>query len=165
MQNGRDSFGVQCSYTSFRTDQATPIGRTTVYEDSGTFVAFSLLLKHVSDHCSFCFAPVLAFCGDGAVGWQNVACDFVWHLSSHCVRRANSPPLLGKRLSQSCDDQQSVSLVQFLRVLFEQKDIREFFSDWKKDPVLAIAHKEASVWYSGGGKTPLGKPPRKRSLR
>ena len=54
-----------------------------------------------------------------------------------------------------------------LEHLFEQKDIREFFSDWKKDPVLAIAHREASVWYLGGGKTPLGKPPspRKRSLR
>ena len=53
-----------------------------------------------------------------------------------------------------------------LEHLFEQKDIREFFSDWKKDPVLTIAHKEACLWYLGGGKTPLGKPPfqsRKRS--
>jgi hypothetical protein len=52
-----------------------------------------------------------------------------------------------------------------LEHLFEQKDIREAFSDWKKDPVLAIAHKEASVWYLGGGKTLLGKSPRKRSRR
>jgi hypothetical protein len=55
-----------------------------------------------------------------------------------------------------------------LEHLFEQKDIREFFSDWKKDPVLAIAHKEACLWYLGGEKTPLGKPPlpsRKRSRR
>ena len=55
-----------------------------------------------------------------------------------------------------------------LEHLFEQKDIREFFSDWKKEPVLAIAHKEACAWYLGGGKTPLGKPPfvpRKRSHR
>ena len=52
-----------------------------------------------------------------------------------------------------------------LEHLFEHKDIREFFSDWKKDPVLAIAHKEASVWYLDGGKTLLGKSPRKRSRR
>jgi hypothetical protein len=55
-----------------------------------------------------------------------------------------------------------------LEHLFEQKDIREYFSDWKKDPVLAIAHKEACVWYMGGGKTPLGRPPsarRKHSRR
>jgi hypothetical protein len=55
-----------------------------------------------------------------------------------------------------------------LEHLFEQKDIREFFSDWNKDPVLAIAHKEACLWYLGGGETPLGKPPvrpRKRSRR
>jgi hypothetical protein len=52
-----------------------------------------------------------------------------------------------------------------LEHLFEQKDIRDFFSDWKNDPALAIAHKEASEWYLGGGNTPLGKPlfaPRKR---
>lgn len=46
-----------------------------------------------------------------------------------------------------------------LEHLFEQKDIREFFSDWQKDEVLAIAHKEASEWYESGGTSPLGKPP------
>lgn len=46
-----------------------------------------------------------------------------------------------------------------LEHLFEQTDIRNFFSDWKRDPVLAVAHKEASEWYMGGGRTPLGKPP------
>jgi hypothetical protein len=51
-----------------------------------------------------------------------------------------------------------------LEHLFEQKDIREFFSDWKNDGVLAVAHKDACDWYLGGGNTPLGKqvfPPRK----
>jgi hypothetical protein len=55
-----------------------------------------------------------------------------------------------------------------LEHLFEQKDIREFFSDWKKDPVLTIAHKEACEWYLGVGKNPLGRRPsvtRKRSRR
>jgi hypothetical protein len=45
-----------------------------------------------------------------------------------------------------------------LEHLFEQKDIREFFADWKTHPVLARAHKEASEWYLGGGKTLLGRP-------
>jgi hypothetical protein len=42
---------------------------------------------------------------------------------------------------------------------FEQKDIRKFFSDWQEDEVLAVAHREASEWYKGGGSSPLGKPP------
>lgn len=45
-----------------------------------------------------------------------------------------------------------------LEHLFEQKDIRQFFSDWKQHPVLTVAYEEASLWYLGGGKTPLGKP-------
>jgi hypothetical protein len=44
-----------------------------------------------------------------------------------------------------------------LEHLFEQKDIREFFSDWKQRPGLAVAYGAASDWYLGGGKTPLGK--------
>jgi len=45
-----------------------------------------------------------------------------------------------------------------LEHLFEQKDIRDFFADWKTHPVLAEAHRKASEWYLGGGKTPLGTP-------
>jgi hypothetical protein len=52
-----------------------------------------------------------------------------------------------------------------LEHLFELKDIRDFFADWKKHPVLAMAHKMASEWYLGGGKTPLGKPPFEHSKR
>jgi len=46
-----------------------------------------------------------------------------------------------------------------LEHLFEQKQIRKFFSDWQKDDGLAVAYEEASEWYKGGGKSPLGKPP------
>jgi hypothetical protein len=46
-----------------------------------------------------------------------------------------------------------------LEHLFEQKDIRKFFSDWQKDEILKVAHAEASEWYKGGGRTPLGRPP------
>lgn len=45
-----------------------------------------------------------------------------------------------------------------LEHLFEQKEIRQFFADWKRHPVLAVAYEEASLWSLGGGKTPLGKP-------
>jgi len=46
-----------------------------------------------------------------------------------------------------------------LEHLFEEKQIRKFFSDWQKDDGLAMAYEEASEWYKGGGKSPLGKPP------
>ena len=46
-----------------------------------------------------------------------------------------------------------------LEHMFEQKEIREFFSDWKSDQMLAVAYEEASEWYKGGGTSPLGKPP------
>jgi hypothetical protein len=45
-----------------------------------------------------------------------------------------------------------------LEHLFEQKDIRDFFADWRTHPVLGIAHREASQWYLEGGKTALGRP-------
>lgn len=46
-----------------------------------------------------------------------------------------------------------------LEHLFEQKQIRKFFSNWQNDVVLAEAYRESSEWYKGGGKTPLGEPP------
>jgi hypothetical protein len=45
-----------------------------------------------------------------------------------------------------------------LEHLFEQKDIRKFFSDWQKDEILKVAFDEASEWYKGGGRTPFGRP-------
>jgi hypothetical protein len=73
---------------------------------------------------------------------------------------------LGRLYAEGDQSLRTCIVTATLEHLFEQKDIREFFSDWKKDPVLAAAHKEASEWYLGGGNTPLGKPPsrpRKRS--
>jgi len=46
-----------------------------------------------------------------------------------------------------------------LEHLLEQKHFREFFEDWRKDPVLKVAYEEALLWHQGGGKTPLGEPP------
>ena len=55
------------------------------------------------------------------------------------------------RLYKEGDPDTRVSIVQAtLEHLFEQDQIREFFSDWKNDEVLAVAHEEASEWYTGG---------------
>jgi hypothetical protein len=52
------------------------------------------------------------------------------------------------------------SIVQAtLEHLFEHRDVRKVFSGWQKDAVLAEAHAEASEWYKGGGRSPLGRPP------
>jgi len=73
---------------------------------------------------------------------------------------------LGRLYDEGDESLRTCIVTATLEHLFEQKDIRDFFSDWKEHPVLAIAHKEASAWYLGGGKTPLGKPhlPRARVL-
>ena len=72
---------------------------------------------------------------------------------------------LGRLYTEGDEKLRTCIVTATLEHLFEQKDIREFFSDWKKHPVLAIAHKEACEWYLGGGKTPLGKPPFGHSKR
>lgn len=45
-----------------------------------------------------------------------------------------------------------------LEHLFEQKEIRQFFSDWRQDALLGAAYAEACEWYRRGGRTPLGRP-------
>jgi hypothetical protein len=66
---------------------------------------------------------------------------------------------LGRLYTEGDESIRTCIITATLEHLFEQKDIRDFFSDWKKDPVLVIAHKEACLWYLGGGRTPLGKLP------
>jgi hypothetical protein len=64
------------------------------------------------------------------------------------------------KLYKSGDSEMRICIVNAtLEHLFEQKKIRAFFSDWQKDETLRIAYSEASEWYQGGGKSPLGKPP------
>jgi hypothetical protein len=63
------------------------------------------------------------------------------------------------RLYKDGDPDLRISMVQAtLEHLFEHEQIRKFFSDWKHDEVLAVAHEAASEWYQGGGSSPLGKP-------
>jgi hypothetical protein len=65
-----------------------------------------------------------------------------------------------ERLYREGDQTIRTCIVQAtLEHLFEQEQIREFFSDWQNDEVLAVAHSEASEWYKHGGNSPLGKPP------
>lgn len=62
------------------------------------------------------------------------------------------------RLYKDGDPDLRICIVQTtLEHLFEQEQIRNFFSDWKNDEVLAAAHEEASEWYKGGGTSLLGK--------
>jgi hypothetical protein len=64
------------------------------------------------------------------------------------------------RLYREGDQDLRTCIVQaILEHLFEQEQIREFFADWLNDEVLAVAHAEASEWYKGGGRSPLGNPP------
>jgi hypothetical protein len=44
-----------------------------------------------------------------------------------------------------------------LEHLFEQVPIRKFFDDWKDNPTLASAHRQAMQWVQGGEESPLGK--------
>ena len=61
-------------------------------------------------------------------------------------------------LYKSVDEEIRHSVVQAtLEHLVEQKPIRDFFSDWRQDPVLRIAYDEACLWPDGGGSTLLGK--------
>jgi hypothetical protein len=72
---------------------------------------------------------------------------------------------LGRLYAEGDEALRTCIVTAVLEHLFEHKDIRESFSDWKKNPVLAIALKDASEWYLGGGRTPLGKPPLGHSKR
>jgi hypothetical protein len=65
---------------------------------------------------------------------------------------------LGRLYKEGATDIRTCIVQATLEHLFEQKQIREFFSDWQDDEVLAVAYQEASEWYKGGGHSPLGKP-------
>lgn len=58
----------------------------------------------------------------------------------------------------SADDKLKECLVNAtLEHLFEAKDIAKYFQDWKKDPVLSNAYKDAMLWVEKGGDSPLSK--------
>jgi hypothetical protein len=66
--------------------------------------------------------------------------------------------VLGKLYEEGSQEVRTCVVQATLEHLFEQKDIRKFFSDWQKDEVLKVAFGEASEWYKGGGRTPLERP-------
>ena len=62
-------------------------------------------------------------------------------------------------LYRDSDEEIRICIVQAsLEHLIEPRPIRNFFSDWQKDPVLRLAYDEACLWPDGDGRTPLGKP-------
>jgi len=65
---------------------------------------------------------------------------------------------LGKLYKESNREIRTCIVHATLEHLFEQKDIRKFFSDWQEDELLKAAYGEACEWYKGGGRTPPGRP-------
>lgn len=65
---------------------------------------------------------------------------------------------LGKLYKEGNQEIRTCIVQATLEHLFEQKDIRKFFTDWQRDKVLKVAHDEASEWNKGGGRTSLGRP-------
>jgi len=65
---------------------------------------------------------------------------------------------LGKLYKESNREIRTCIVHATLEHLFEQKDIRQFFSDWQEDELLKAAYGEACEWYKGGGRTPPGRP-------
>jgi len=58
-------------------------------------------------------------------------------------------------LYKNADDRLRTCIVNAtLEHLFERKPIRKYFSDWRKDPILAIAYNQACFW---DRKTPLSR--------
>ena len=57
------------------------------------------------------------------------------------------------------DDEIRTCVVQAtVEHLFERKAIMDFFSDWRKDPLLHEAYDQAALWPEGGGNTHLTDP-------
>jgi len=101
--------------------------------------------------------------------WTNNRYEAGWDLVNWFASQWNDPEIprsaledLKKwmaRLYKAGDSKLRRCLVDAtLEHLFEQRKFRRFFSDWKNDPVLRVAHDEALEWVQGGGSTPLGKP-------
>ena len=42
-----------------------------------------------------------------------------------------------------------------LEHLFENREVAEYFADWKERPVLSTAYAEAMEWVEGGGRSPF----------
>ena len=42
-----------------------------------------------------------------------------------------------------------------LEHLFENREVAEYFADWKEHPVLSTAYTEAMEWVDGGGRSPF----------
>lgn len=65
---------------------------------------------------------------------------------------------LGRLYKSGDEDMRRCIVHATLEHLVEQQPIRDFFSDWTKDPILKAAYEEACLWPDGGGRTSLGRP-------
>jgi hypothetical protein len=63
---------------------------------------------------------------------------------------------LARALYIAGDAEVRQALVQAtLEHLFENREVAEYFSDWKRHPVLSIAYDEAMQWVEAGGQSPF----------
>jgi hypothetical protein len=132
-------------------------GRTV--EPPLSFKDYQQFLLHYYERC-FLEDPKSAWADSRySAGWDVVNWfGIVW-------RDENAPPsavadikgLLAKLYSNGDEALRTCVETATLEHLFEQKEIRKYFEDWRVDSTLAPAYSRAVEWHTKGGRTPLGK--------
>jgi hypothetical protein len=61
---------------------------------------------------------------------------------------------LAQQYRQGDESQRTCIVTATLEHLFEHRGLAALFADWKKDPVLGVAYREAMEWVEGGGRSP-----------
>jgi hypothetical protein len=90
--------------------------------------------------------------GHHIIGW------FVWSWRDPTQRSSTVPELKGwlRTLYLAGDSEIRTCIVQAtLEHLFENRGVAEYFSDWKENPVLSTAYREAMEWVDAGGRSPF----------
>ena len=88
----------------------------------------------------------------------NIISWFVWSWRDPDQRMTTVPALKAwlADLYLAGDSDVRTCLVQAtLEHLFENRDVADYFSDWKDRPGLATAYREAMEWVEGGGRSPF----------
>ena len=89
---------------------------------------------------------------------HNIMAWFVWSWRDPDQRTTTIPALKEWLAALYVDGDSDVRtcLVQAtLEHLFENREVADYFSDWKDGPVLSTAYREAMEWVDGGGRSPF----------
>jgi hypothetical protein len=90
--------------------------------------------------------------GRDVIGW------FVWAWRDPGQRTSTVAELkewLGALYVTGDADLRTCIVQATLEHLFENREVAEYFADWKGHPVLSTAHREAMEWVDGGGRSPF----------